>query len=253
MGPATTEAPSTTAPTEATTAGCSLQPKSQGVNVTFTFNVSYSSVISNASQKATFQDSVLLAITRALGMDDCTVQDLSLTEGSIVVTFVVVPKTGQTNANLEAAVSQLETKIKSGDFNLTLPGGTVLSADPSSFVSKPMTPVTTTVVVTTAAPTISATPTDSGGLSETTIIIIACVCGGVALIVIIGVTVYCCKKNRGTGKISPSTSPEPHGQEDLEMNERGRFVQRNKDHPGELLWQPQHTNLANHRSPFTLK
>lgn len=231
MGPPTTEAPTTVPTTTAapTTASCSLQPKSQGINVTFTFNVSYSSVISNASQKDAVEKSVRQAATSALGMDDCTVQDLSLTEGSIVVSFVVVPKTGQTTASLQAAVSKLETQIKSGDFNLTLPGGTVLSADPSSFKSEPVTPPTTT-----AAPTVAATPTDSGGMSETTIIIIACVCGGVALIVIIGVTVYCCKKKRGAGKISPAGSPDPHGgdQEDLEMSERGRFVKR-KDHRGE--------------------
>lgn len=235
MGPATTEAPSTVAPTTAapTTSSCLLQAKTQGVNCTFKFNENYTSVISNASQKATVESSVRKQSASALGMDECTIQDFSITKGSIVVSFIVVPKQGQTTASLQAAVTKLEKQVESGDFNLTLPGGKVLSADPSSFVSIPLTPTT---VATTAAPTIAATPTDSGGLSDTDIIIIAVVCSLVGLIVIIVVTVYCYKKKRSTGKISPSTSPDPqrNSQGDLEMSERGRFVHR-KDHPGELL------------------
>ena len=230
IGPATTEAPPTTAATEAPTQACNLEPISKGINVTFTFNQSYSSVISNASQKAAVTKSLLQVLSDALGMNECSVQDLSLKEGSIVVSFIVVPTKGQTTASLQAAVTKLETKIKSGDLNVTLPGGVVLFADPSSFVSEPFTPPTTAATTATAAPTVAGTVTESSGLSETNIIIIACVCGGVALIVIIAVAVYCFKKKRGEGKISPAATPDAQG--DLEMNERGRFVQRSKDHRG---------------------
>lgn len=229
IGPATTEPPPTTAATEAPTQACDLEPISKGINVTFTFNQSYSSVISNDSQKAAVTKSLLQEISSALGMDECSVQDLDLKEGSIVVSFVVVPAKGQSTASLETAVSQLETKIKSGDLNVTLPGGIVLSADPSSFASVAFTPSTVATTTTTAAPTVAGTATESSGLSETNVIIIACVCGGVALIVIIAVAVYCFKKKTGEGKISPAVTPE--AQEDLEMNERGRFVTKpSKDH-----------------------
>jgi len=229
IGPATTEPPPTTAATEAPTQACDLEPISKGINVTFTFNQSYSSVISNDSQKAAVTKSLLQEISSALGMDECSVQDLDLKEGSIVVSFVVVPAKDQSTASLETAVSQLETKIKSGDLNVTVPGGIVLSADPSSFASVAFTPSTVATTTTTAAPTVAGTATESSGLSETNVIIIACVCGGVALIVIIAVAVYCFKKKTGGGKISPAATPE--AQEDLEMNERGRFVTKpSKDH-----------------------
>lgn len=232
IGSATTEAPPTTAATEAPTQACDLEPRSKGINGTFSFNQSYGSVISNDSQKAAFKKSLVQVLSSALGMDECGVQDLHLKEGSIVVFFIVVPAKGQSTASLEAAVSQLETKIKSGDLNVTLSGGMVLSADPSSFSSVPYTPSTVaTTTTTTAVPTVAGTATESSGLSETNIIIIACVCGAVALIVIIAVAVYCLKKKRGEGKISPVATPEPQG--DLEMNERGRFVSKpSKDHRG---------------------
>lgn len=230
IGSATTKAPPTTAATEAPTQACDLEPRSKGINVTFTFNQSYGSVISNDSQEAAVRKSLRQVLSSALGMDECSVQDLRLKEGSIVVFFIVVPAKGQSTASVEAALSQLETKIKSGDLNVTLSGGIVLSADPSSFSSVPYTP-STVATTTTAAPTVAGTATESSGLSETNIIIIACVCGGVALIVIIAVAVYCFKKKRGEVKISPATTPVP--QDDMEMNERGRFVSKpSRDHRG---------------------
>ena len=228
IGPATTEAPPTTAATEGPTQACDLEPISKGINVTFKFNQSYSSVISNDSQKAAVTKSLLQVLSSTLGMNECSVQHLSLNEGSIVVSFIVVPAQGQSTASLEAAVSQLETKIKSGDLNVTLPGGMVLSADPSSFESLAFTP-STVATATTAAPTVAGPATESSGLSETNIIIIACVSCGVALIVIIAVAVYCFKRKRGKGKISPAGTPEV---QELEMNEQGRFVTKpgSKDH-----------------------
>lgn len=227
-----TTAPTPTPTAAPTTAGCSLEPKSAGVNVKFTLNAS-SSLLTNSSEKAAVQENIIKAILSTISLDECSLQDFNLTAGSIVVEFVAVPKKGQTTASLQQEITKLETKIKAGNFKVTLPGGQVVSADKNSFVSTLVTPTT---IATTTAPTVSATPTESG-LSDTNIIIIACVCGGVALIVIIAVTVYCCKKKRGGGKISPTPSPDPqrHSQEDLELNERGRFVQRNKDHAGEFI------------------
>lgn len=220
----TTPAPTTAAPT---TAACELEPKSSGVNVKFAFNVSYSSIIGNDSQKAAVEANVIKALTDSSNLDECSIQDFSLTAGSIVVDFVAVPKKGQTTASILQEITKIETKVKAGTFQITLPNGQVISADQSSFESTLVTPVTTTAAV---------PPTESES-NNTTVIIVACVCGGVALIVIIAITVYCCKKKRGAGKISPSTSPDPqrNSREDVEMNERGQFI-RDKDHPGELLW-----------------
>ena len=231
IGSATTEAPPTTAATEAPTQACNLEPRSKGINASLTFNQPYASVISNDSQEAAVKRSLVPVLSSALGMDECSVQNLRLKEGSIVVSFIVVPAKGQSTASLEAAVSKLETKVKSGDLNVTLSGGIVLSADPSSFSSVAYTPSTVATTTTTAAPTVAGTATESSGLSETNVIIIACVCGGVALIVIIAVAVYCFKKKRGEGKISPAATPV--AQDGLEMNERGRFVSKpSKDHRG---------------------
>ena len=231
VGSATTEAPPTTAATEAPTQACNLEPISKGINATLTFNQPYSSVISNDSQEAAVKKALVPVLSSALGMDQCSVQNLRLKQGSIVVSFIVVPAKGQSTASLEAAVSKLQTKVKSGDFNVTLSGGIVLSADPSSFSSVAYTP-STVATTTTAAPTVAGTATESGGLSETNVIIIACVCGGVALIVIIAVAVYCFKKKRGEGKISPAATPV--AQDGLEMNERGRYVSKpSRDHRGE--------------------
>ena len=109
IGSATTKAPPTTAATEAPTQACDLEPRSKGINVTFTFNQSYGSVISNDSQEAAVKKSLRQVLSSALGMDECSVQDLRLKEGSIVVFFIVVPAKGQSTASVEAAVSQLET------------------------------------------------------------------------------------------------------------------------------------------------
>lgn len=53
-------------------------------------------------------------------------------------------------------------------------GGTVLSADPSSFVSVAFTPLTVAITAT-AALTVLDTTTESSGLCETNVIVIACV------------------------------------------------------------------------------
>lgn len=219
----TTPAPTTAAPT---IAACELEPKSLGVNVKFVFNVSYSSVAGNDSQKAAVEASIINTITSSSSLDKCSIQDFSLTAGSIVVEFVAVPKKGQTTASIQHEITKIETKVKAGTFQITLPNGQVISADQNSFQTSLVTP--TTVAATTAG----TAPTESGS-NNTTIIIVACVCGGLALIVIIAVTVYCCRKERGSGKISPSTSPDPqrNRREDVEMNERGQFI-RDKDHPG---------------------
>lgn len=204
----TTPAPTTAAPT---IAACELEPKSLGVNVKFVFNVSYSSVVGNDSQKAAVEASIINTITSSSSLDECSIQDFSLTAGSIVVEFVAVPKKGQTTASIQHEITKIETKVKAGTFQITLPNGQVISADQNSFQTSLVTP--TTVAATTAG----TAPTESGS-NNTTIIIVACVCGGLALIVIIAVTVYCCRKKRGSGKISPSTSPDPqrNRREDVE-------------------------------------
>lgn len=142
--------------------------------------------------------------------------NMTLTKGSIIVQFSLLPDASDSEATMLSKVSQLETMVKSGNYTVKLSDGTVLKADPTSFE------FTTDVFPTTAAPV---APTESG-LTETEIIIIACVCGGLALIILV-VTVICCynRSKARSGKISPESS-RAQLQDDVEMRERdkGKFA-----------------------------
>ena len=203
-----------------TTSGCqkysTCQSSESGIRITFSINdVDFDSEVGGDEQIFLQGFKNQLNSTFNLGC----VSELDAIPGSINISFVAVPAQGQTADDLKNAVTQLQTAIASGSFNITLPSGLVVQPDPSSFKAAPVTPQTT------AAP--ATTPTDSSGLSDTDIIIICCCVGGFVLIVIIAVTAYCCIKKKKQGKVSPHSSRQAlREDEDLEMRRRG------KDHPG---------------------
>ena len=194
------------------------EPESQGYFIAFLFEENYSKIAGNEEQ---FKRN-LLTVIKTLTNSTC-LQDLETKEGSINVTFTVVPQKGQSVEDFRKAVTALETQITSGNFNVTLPSGETITADPASFIATQVSPPTT------VASTV-ATTTESSD-NKTMIIIICCVVGGVVLIVIIAVTAYCCIKKKKEGRVSPSASTKGlRENEDVEM--RDRHV---KDHPGEFV------------------
>jgi len=193
------------------------EPVSYGQIVTFIFDEDYSDV---AGDEEGFKRRLIVEIRRTTG-NPC-IANVSTAAGSINVSFILTPKKGQSAEDLQQAVALLETQVMSGSFNLTLPSGKVVSADPTSFKAILVTPI-----VTTAPPTtVGATATPEPDSNKTTIIIVCCVVGGVLLIVIIAITAYCCIKKEKEGKVSPNQSTQRLHEEDVEMSER------RKDHPG---------------------
>ena len=202
-----------------TPSGCekylTCQSSESGTLVTFSITTAEYSELGDGKQS--FQQQLLSQLNTTFYL--ICVSNFEAKQGSINISFVVVPAQGQTAEDLKDAVAALQTAIASGSFNITLPSGRVVQPDPSSFEATPVSPQTT------AAP--ATTPTDSSGLSDTDIIIICCCVGGFVLIVVIAITAYCCIKKKKQGKVSPHSSRQALQEgEDLEMRRRG------KDHPG---------------------
>jgi len=210
----TTPAPTTVVNTAAPTPAPTSTPIPVEVRrVRFAFTADYDTLLSTPAKKEQFKKDVTSTLATTLGVNESRIINMTLTKGSIIVQFALLPSASDSEASLTTTLSKLETAVKGGNFNVTLSDGSVLSAIPSSFVT------TKGDTYPTDAPTVAAT--EASGLSETEVIIIACVCGGLALIILVVIVVVCYKKNgrRQNVKVSPENS---HAQlkGDVEMEER---------------------------------
>ena len=203
----TTAAPSTPTPTQ----GATAPPP---VKVEMAFNIDYHATVTKFG-KAAVEASIKNRIVSALGINESRIVNLTITPGSIVVNFVLLPEPGANSVSeIQSKLDQLEQAVRSGNFTVTLPDGSTMKADPNSFKS------TYGHGPTTLAPE----PTKSSELTETEIIIIGVVCGVVALIILIVIVVCCCKKRpQRVNKVSPRSSRQNLTNGDnVEMAERGR-------------------------------
>lgn len=159
------------------------------------------------------------------------VANVSLSSGSIHVSFILVPEKGQTLEDFQKALALLQSVIESGNFILSLPSGLQLTFSAGSLVIRPVTPATTSTSTTTP----SSTETAKESKKNLTVIIVCSVVFGVLFFVIIAVLVFLSlRKKKQDGRISPSQSQNFKGAEQpsVEMGARGHY--NKKDHPGEL-------------------
>ncbi|KAK3742747.1 hypothetical protein QZH41_018953, partial [Actinostola sp. cb2023] len=210
--PPTTQPPPTTAvpPTTVTEA-----PAVQVRRVRFALQGDYDTLVTPATVEQFTMD-VTQSIAAAMSVNESRITNVIFTKGSIIVQFVLLPSPSDSESSLTTTLSLLESAVKSSNFTVSLSNGTVLMADPSSFSS------TVGNNVPTAIPTATVPTKTENILSDTEIIIISCVCGGIVLIVLIVIIVYCWKKRANKGfKVSPTTS-EAQPEQDMEMEEGGQ-------------------------------
>ena len=204
-----TPAPSTQPATE------DVATTSPPVYIRIVFNIDYRATVTKFG-KATVEASIKNKIVSTFGISESRISDLTISQGSIVVNFLLLPEPNATsNTEINARVAHLEEAVKSGNFSVTLPDGSTIKADPTSFKSSHV-PIPES---TTLAPK----PTESSGLTQTEIIIISVVCSVVALVIIIVVVVYCCKRNaEEKNKVLPKNSSQNlNYEEDVELAGRG--------------------------------
>lgn len=207
----TTVAPETKAPETAAPTASSIKVR----RVRLALVGDYDTLLSTTAKKEQFTKDVTKQFAQTMNVNESRIVNVTLTKGSIVVNFALLPSSSDSEATLGASLSKLETAIKSDNFTITLSDGTVLKADPTSFVS-----TIGDEIPTTAMPE---APTDSSGLTETEIIIIACVCGGLALIILVVIVICCYKKSKTrNSKISPESSRAQLRGEDVEMKDRNK-------------------------------
>lgn len=202
----TTPVPSTAAPTTKVS-----QPPAK---VQMAFKGDYTAIVAEFG-KTTVEAIIKTEIASYLNVNESRITNLTISEGSIVVDFMLLPEPGaSSNSELLGKLSLLEQAIKANNVSVTLPDGSVINADPDSFRY---------TFGSTIAPTTDPLPTVSSGLTETEVIIIAVVCGVVVAVVLVIIVVCCVKKKTRVRKISPRSSCQNlASNNDVEMSQRGR-------------------------------
>ena len=200
------------APPLTTTAPPSTQPVSP-VKIQFKLEGNYDEIVT-ANNKAAVKASVTSSIVKTTTIEASQIVNLTLSAGSIQVTFMLISNGNHTtDAAILAQANQLKDAFNSG-FQVTLPDGTNITAVPNSFV------IGEGTVSTTAAPTPAA---QDGGLTDTEMIVIAVVCSLVAVALIIIIVIIVKKKNRER-KVwaTPRGSDEFGSPDDKELSVQGR-------------------------------
>ena len=137
------------------------------MSVRFDFAGDYATVISTQAAEAAFESALISTISTDLGIDSSLLSVESISSGSIVVVMSIYSR---------EVVVLLQNLVVTGDLSVVF-GGSILSADPKSFVSN---------VVTTTAGAVSAS-TSSGAISGGALagIIIGCVAALVIVVVVL--------------------------------------------------------------------
>ena len=125
-----------------TTAG-TPEEQIQKITISFSFNVSYDAIITNASVKEAFKANVKSQLVSTLGVKEERITNLTITKGSIVVTFDLLPSSNSSEPTLTSSASKLENLVKSGGMVVSFNGQNI-TADTSSSTKQVITTNPTT-------------------------------------------------------------------------------------------------------------
>ena len=203
----------------------SCQSVTKGFYVSFSIDANFREV---QEYEEGFKKNVSQVIT-SITKINC-IANMSLSSGSIHVSFILVPDKGQTPEDFQKALALLQSVVESGNFNVSLPSGLQVTLSAASLVIRPVTPATTSTSTTPFS-----TETSTKSKKNLTVIIVCSVVFGLLFLVIIAVLVaLSLRKKNKSGRISPSQSQNFKGAEQpsLEMGARGHY--NKTDHPGEL-------------------
>ncbi|XP_067053243.1 uncharacterized protein [Acropora muricata] len=201
----------------------SCQSVTKGFYVSFSIDANFSEV---QEYEEGFKKNVSQVIT-SITKINC-IANMSLSSGSIHVSFILVPDKGQTPEDFQKALALLQSVVESGNFNVSLPSGLQVTLSAASLVIRPVTPATTSTSTTPFS-----TETSTKSKKNLTVIIVCSVVFGLLFLVIIAVLVaLSLRKKNKSGRISPSQSQNFKGAEQpsLEMGARGHY--NKTDHPG---------------------
>lgn len=202
------------APPLTTTAPPSTQPASP-LKIQFYLDGNFDDIVS-ANTKTAVETSVTNSIVQATTIEKSQIVNLTISAGSIHVTFSLISNGNHTtDAAILTQAHLLRDAINSG-FQVPLPDGSNITAVANSFVIGEG-GVTTTVVPTTQE------AAQEGGLTDTEVIIIAVVCSLVGVVLIIIIAVIIVKKKKRTSKVgaSPEGSRAWGSPDDEELSVQG--------------------------------
>ena len=196
---------------------------SEEIKIQFKFDGDFDKAVQNNGKQAV-QDQIKKTIVSLTSIAEDQITSLTISKGSIMVQFSLVPNLNfTTTSTLLAQVEELKTKVN-GVFTVTLPDGSNLRSLPNSLVTIDLT--------TTEAPVDSK---NKKSVSYVSIIIIAAVG---SLLVMIAITVIFCvkKKMKKDKKVVPNAGHRPSNAWDLEMYPQEKktvnYGRRNKGKKG---------------------
>ena len=132
--------------------------------VAFSFDVNYSSVISNSTVESQFKETVTTQLSVMLGVDRDRIANLSIREGSILVSFVLLSG-GASEPNVSHALSFLQAAVTANKLSVVLQDGRKLFADAGSLSVEYTMPTTVGAVTTVASTDNSSTQDDAASVA----------------------------------------------------------------------------------------
>ena len=194
-------------PTESPTATAETPTVAE---IKFSFDVSYKTYIPDEAAKNEVQEKIREKLSETLGVAPSRITNLSIREGSILVSFILLSG-GASEPNVSHALSSLQAAVMANNFTIVLQDGRKLVADATSLSVKytvPITEVTTTVDSTLESPDAEA----ESALSTGAVAAITAVSIVVVLLVIASCVLYS-RKMKTQRKVNQEDDYEREGVE----------------------------------------
>ena len=189
-------APTTAAPT-VTTQAPTLAPANYARNISFKFNTT----CTNTSLSTSFRTDLKSQIANKLGISASRLLDFTTKCGSIVVQFQLIHDSNSNSAKtVEAAATELQTFVSTGNFNFTV-NGTPLTVDSTSYSSVTVKPDGTTDAPVTNPPVKKKKSGLSGGAVAGIVIAVIII---ILIILILVYILFIRKKTRKDPSVEPN-------------------------------------------------